>query len=160
VQPSQLTGRGRIVSRLEGDVEAPLVADLHRDLRRLHPPQHLDALGDGGGQRRLTEQREPSVDGGDNQLRVGVGAGGDEDTVDARLQQRVGRIGGLGAEPVGDLGGEERDGVGDDQRVHHRQGGEGLGVERTDPAQPDQAKTHGGEPPLSPGRRRRSGPSR
>jgi hypothetical protein len=74
---------------LVGGVEAPLVADLHGNVRSLHPLEHLDALGDGAGQGLLAEHREPGVDRGDDQLRVGVGAGRDDDAVEARLEQGV-----------------------------------------------------------------------
>jgi hypothetical protein len=160
VQPAQLAAGHGGPGRREGGVEAALVADLDRDAGRLDPPLHLEALGHRAGDRLLAEHGQAGLDRGQDELGVGVGRGRHHDAVDPRGQQRRRAVGRLGVEAGGDLGGDGRDGVGDDQRVDHRQVGEGLGVERADPAQADQAKTHDGEPPFSPARRRRSGPSR
>ena len=118
VQPAELAaGHGR-AGRLEGGVEAALVADLDRDAGRLHPPLHLEALGHRAGDRLLAEHGQAGLDRGQDERRVGVGRGRHDDAVDPRGQQRRRAVGRLGAEPAGDLGGDGRDGVGDDQRVH------------------------------------------
>jgi hypothetical protein len=75
---------------------------------------------------------------------VGVGPGGDDDAVDPRPQQGVGRGGRLRPQAVGDLGRQAGDDVGDDERVDHGQAGQGVGVELADPAQPQQSEAHGG----------------
>jgi hypothetical protein len=120
VQPAQLAGGDGVVGGLVGDVEAPLVADLHRDVRGLNLLEDLGALGEGAGQRLLTEHREPGVDRGHDELGVGVGPGGDDDAVQARFEQGVGRDGRFRPKAVGDLPGQGGDQVGDDQGVDHR----------------------------------------
>ena len=52
--------------------------------------------------------------------------------------QRLGRVRGLRAEPLGHRGGDGGHRVGDDEGVDHVEPGQRLGVERADPAEPDQ----------------------
>ncbi len=73
---------------------------------------------------------------------MGVGGRGDHHAVHAGRQDGLRRIRHLRAEPFrGPLGGL-RERVGDHEGVDHREGGEGLGVERADPSEPHDADAH------------------
>jgi hypothetical protein len=114
VQPAELAAGHGGAGRLEGGVEAALVADVDGDAGRLDPPLHLEALGHGAGDRLLAEHGQAGGDRGQDELRVGVGRRRHHHAVDPRGQQRRRRVGRLGAVPGGDLAGDVRDGVGDD----------------------------------------------
>ena len=58
--------------------------------------------------------------------------------VDAAADQRRRGVRGLGAEPFGDRRGDRGHGIGDDEGVDPVEVGQGVGVERADPAEPDQ----------------------
>src|SRR3954453_3057704 len=60
-----------------------------------------------------------------------------------RAQELLGCLNGLDAEPLHDGVDGGRDGVSHDERGHRRQRGQRLRVEGTDPAEPDQADSHG-----------------
>ena len=55
-----------------------------------------------------------------------------------------GRVRGLGAEPFGDRRGDRGHRIGDDEGVDLVEVGQGVGVERADPAESDQTETHDG----------------
>jgi hypothetical protein len=74
---------------------------------------------------------------------VGVGGRGHDHTVHARRQELLRRLDGLDAEPLHDRVDRRWDDVGHDERGHRRQRGQRLGVEGTNPAEPDQADSHG-----------------
>ena len=91
---------------------------------------------------------------------MGVGPGRDDHAVDPGGEQRVQRVpafntwafnpwgfntwalDALGAEPLDDRLGLLRHDVGDDQRVDRRDADQGVGVERADPAEPDESEPH------------------
>jgi hypothetical protein len=142
VQPAEVTGGDRGPGSGEPGVEPAWVADLHGDGAVLDLLEHLDGVGHVAGDRLLAEHRDPGLDRGQQQGRVGVGGGGDQHAGHPGGQHGLGRVHRLGPESFGHLPGQRRGRVADDQRVHHRQRGEGGGVERTDPAEADQTKSH------------------
>jgi len=68
---------------------------------------------------------------------VQVGRGGDDHPVDPGRQHRFGAGGDARAEPFGDLFGQRRRRVADDQFLDGGQASQGLGVKRADPAEAD-----------------------
>ena len=77
---------------------------------------------------------------GQGQFRVGWGGGRHDDAVDARRQQLLHRIGWCGTVFGGDRGDNVRPLVGDHQSVDTLEAAEGVGVERADAAQSDNAE--------------------
>ena len=74
---------------------------------------------------------------------MGAGRRGDDDAVDAGIQQGLGRgdRGGLADAPGHGVDGRA-DRVGDDELVDAVEGGEGVGVEGADPAEADESDAH------------------
>ena len=126
----------------EGGVEAPRVADLHLDPAVVHVPGGGDGLREIARQRLLAEDRDPGIDPGAEQLGMGVGRRGDDDRVDTAAHEALRGVGHLRADPVGDGSGRGGEGIGDDQGLDGGKPGQGVGVERADPAESDQAKAH------------------
>ena len=123
-------------------VEAPLEPDLHPGRAASGGLDHVQRAVDVGGDGLLAEDGQPGLDAALDELGMGPGRGGDDQAVEARAEQFGHRAGHLGAEPPSDLPGQARVRVRDDQRVNTRKSAQRAGVERADPAHPDESYAH------------------
>lgn len=142
VQRSQLTAPHGGPRRGEPGVEAALIADLDRHVTARERLEHLHALRHGAGDGLLAEDGHTGLDGGQDQVRVGVGRRRDHHTVHTGGEHGLRRVRDLGAEPLGGGLRGVRERVGDDERADGVESGEGLGVEGADAAEAEDSDTH------------------
>jgi hypothetical protein len=95
VQPAELAAEDGVPGGDEAGVEAPVVADLHRGAGAV--PQHLGRLLAPRATGFSQKTGQARLDGGEDELRMRVGGGGDDHAVDAAGEQFGGIGGRLGA---------------------------------------------------------------